>query len=250
MRIGIIGGGVITLVSYVCRQLRARGDMNPLTHLAIATAAFVGMHCVASTPLRAALVKTLGENAYLGLYSLISFATLGWMIWAYPRAPAALLWPGLRLVPLVVMPVALVLLVCGLMSRNPSAVRQQQALRSPDAARGILRVTRHPMMWAFALWGTSHVLARGDAAALVFFGGFVLLALSGTLLIDARKAAGLGEDWARFAAATSNIPFAAIVAGRNSFRPEEIGWTKILAGLALYVVLLLLHPYLFGARPY
>ena len=224
--------------------------MNPMTHLALATAAFLGAHCIASTPLRAALVKALGENAYLGLYSLAAFATLGWMIWAYPRAPAATLWQGLRLAPLVLMPVALVLLACGLMSRNPSAVRQQEALRSPDAVRGILRVTRHPMMWAFALWGLSHILARGDAAALIFFGGFVLLALSGTLLIDARKAAALGEDWARFAAATSNVPFAAIIAGRNSLRPGEIGWTKILTGLVLYAALLLLHPYLFGARPY
>jgi uncharacterized membrane protein len=224
--------------------------MNPMAHLAFATAAFLGMHCVASTPLRTALVKTLGENAYLGLFSLASFATLGWMIWSYTRAPFAALWPGMRFAPLVVMPVALVLLACGLMSRNPTAVRQQGALRSSDATRGILRVTRHPMMWAFALWGLCHILARGDAAALIFFGGFVLLALSGTLLIDARKAATLGEDWTRFAAATSNIPFGAILAGRNSFRPGEIGWTKILTGLALYVVLLLLHPYLFGSRPY
>jgi len=224
--------------------------MNPMTHLALATAAFVGMHYLSSTPLRAALVKALGENAYLGLYSLVSVATLGWMIWAYPRAPAATLWPGLRLAPLALMPVALVLFTCAVMTRNPSAVLQQGALRSPDAVRGILRVTRHPMMWAFALWGLCHLLARGDAASLIFFGGFVLLALSGTLLIDARKAATLGEDWKRFAAATSNIPFAAIIAGRNSFRPGEIGWTKILTGLALYAGLLVLHPTLFGARPY
>jgi uncharacterized membrane protein len=224
--------------------------MDPMAHLALATAAFLAAHYVSSTPLRSRLVQALGENAYLGLYSLASFATLGWMIWAYARAPLAPLWPGLRLLPLALMPVALVLLACGLMSRNPSAVRQQAALRAPEAARGILRVTRHPVMWAFALWGLAHVLARGDAAALIFFGGFVLLALSGTLLIDARKAASLGEDWQRFAAATSNIPFGAVVAGRNAFRPGEIGWTKILTGLALYVALLLLHPYLFGARPY
>lgn len=224
--------------------------MDPMTQLALATAAFLAAHFVASTPVRPGLVKTLGENAYLGLYSLVSLAMLGWMIWAYTRAPVSPLWPGLRVAPLVVMPFALVLFACGLMSRNPTAVRQQGALRSSDAARGMLRVTRHPLMWAFALWGFSHMLARGDAAALIFFGGFVLLALSGTLLIDARKAATLGEDWQRFDAATSNIPFAAIIAGRNSFRPEEIGWKKLLVGLALYAALLLLHPYLFGTRPY
>ena len=224
--------------------------MDPTANLVLATAAFVAAHYVSSTPLRPALVKRLGENAYLGLYSLAAFATLGWMIWAYAHAPLSPLWPGMRLVPLALMPVALVLIVCGLMSRNPGAVRQQGALGSPDATRGILRVTRHPMMWGFALWGLGHVLARGDTESLIFFGGFIVLALSGTRLIDARKAAALGEGWQRFAAATSNVPFAAIVAGRNEFRPGEIGWKRILIGLALYVALLFLHPYLFGTRPY
>jgi uncharacterized membrane protein len=57
-------------------------------------------------------------------------------------------------------------------------------------------------------------------------------------------------DWQQFAAVTSNIPFAAIVQGRNRFRFEEIGWSKVLIGLAVYLVLLFLHPYLFSARPY
>ena len=224
--------------------------MEAMTQLALASAAFVGVHYLSSTPLRAALVKALGENAYLGLYSLLSLAALGWMIWAYVHAPLAILWPGLRHLPAAVMPFALVLLACGLMTPNPSAVGQQGALASPDAVRGMLRVTRHPMRWGIALWGLAHLLARGDAAALIFFGGIALLALTGTRAIDARKAAALGEDWARFAAATSNVPFAAIVAGRNAFRPGEIGWTKMLTGLALYAVLLFAHPYLFGARAY
>ena len=83
--------------------------MDPMTHLALGTAAFLGTHYISSTPLRAALVKALGENGYLGLYSLVSFATLGWMIWAYKHAPLAALWPGLRLAPLALMPLALVL---------------------------------------------------------------------------------------------------------------------------------------------
>ncbi|MBI2289941.1 MAG: MFS transporter, partial [Betaproteobacteria bacterium] len=55
--------------------------MNPTTHLIAATVAFLATHYVSSTPLRAKLVNALG-NAYLGLYSLIAFATLGYMIWA------------------------------------------------------------------------------------------------------------------------------------------------------------------------
>ena len=228
--------------------------MDPIAHLVLATMTFLVTHTIASTPVRGALVASLGELPYLGAYSLVSFLTLGWMIYAYRHAPLMPLWqvPGLTLLPLFVMPFALILLACGLMGRNPTAVRQEGALKAEAAARGILRVTRHPMMWGFALWAAVHVLARGDAASVIFFGGFLVLALSGTVLIDVRKAhtPGLGEDWKRFAEVTSNLPFGAIVAGRNRFRPGEIGWTKLLAGLVLYAVLFALHPYLFGARAY
>lgn len=226
--------------------------MDPIAHLALATMAFLVTHYVASTPLRGALVTSLGEPPYLGAYSLVSFLTLGWMIYAYRHAPFMPLWqvPGLKLWPLFVMPFALILLACGLMGRNPTAVRQESALRAEEPARGILRVTRHPVMWGFALWAAVHVLARGDAASVIFFGGFLVLALSGTVLIDVRKANTLGEDWTRFAAVTSNIPFRAIAEGRNRFGLAEIGWAKILIGLVLYAALFALHPALFGARPY
>jgi uncharacterized membrane protein len=230
--------------------------MDSIAHLALATTAFLMTHCIASMPLRGALVASLGELPYLGAYSLVSFLTLGWMIYAYLHAPFMPLWqiPGFKLGPLFVMPFALILLAGGVMSRNPTAVRQESALKSEEPVRGILRVTRHPVMWSFALWAAAHLLARGDTASLIFFGGFLALALGGTVLIDARKAhtlgLGLGGDWRRFSAVTSNIPFRAIIGGRNRFSLAEIGWTKILAGLVLYAVLFALHPHLFGARPY
>jgi len=225
--------------------------MNPMTHLIAATVAFLATHYVSSTPLRAKLVNALG-NAYLGLYSLIAFATLGYMIWAYYRAPSVGLWysPALRYVPLIVMPIAFILMVCGLLTRNPTLVGQERLLKTDDTARGILRITRHPMMWGFALWAASHILARGDAASVIFFGGFLVLALSGTVLIDRRKASALGDDWRRFAAVTSNVPFVAIAARRNQFKPGEIGWLQPMAGIALYVAVLFLHTTLFGARSY
>jgi uncharacterized membrane protein len=195
-------------------------------------------------------VRAIGEKGYLGVYSAAAFATLGWMIWAYLRAPLQPLWPGLRLVPLAAMPVALVLVVAAVSSRNPTAVMQAGALRSAEPARGIVRVTRHPMMWGVMLWAAAHVLARGDRAALVFFGGFFVLAALGTVAIDARKRDALGEDWQRFAAVTSNVPFGAIAAGRNRFAWREIGWARVVVALAAYAVLILAHPYLFGARPY
>jgi uncharacterized membrane protein len=226
--------------------------MNPLTKLLIATAAFLATHYVASTPLRARLVTTLGNNGYLVLYSAAAVATLVAMIHAYYRAPFIGLWyvPGLRYAPLFVMPLAMILLACGLMTRNPAAVGQEGVLKTEQPVRGILRVTRHPVMWSIVLWAASHILVRGDAASVVFFGSFLGLAVSGTVLIDRRKRIALGADWGHFAAATSNIPFGAIMAGRNRFSAGEIGWSRLAAGLALYALVLWLHPLLFGARPY
>lgn len=226
--------------------------MSPMTKLLIAAAAFLATHYVSSTPLRARLVRLLGLNGYLVLYSAAAVATLVPMVWAYYRAPSLTLWhvPALRYVPLVVMPVALLLAVCGLSTRNPTLVGAERLLKSDGAARGIVRVTRHPLMWGIALWAAAHVLARGDLASLVFFGAFLVLAVSGAALIDARKRALPGEDWQRFAAATSSVPFAAIVAGRNRFSPSEIGWARLLIAIALYAVLLFAHGAMFGARPY
>jgi len=222
--------------------------MNPMTNLIVAAAVFLLTHYVASTPLRSGLVKLLGENVYLGLYTLVSLAALGWMIWAFMRAPYAPLWDGweFRAWAILLMPVSLVLVAAGAMTRNPSAVRQESLFRNMGEPQGILRVTRHPIQWGIALWAALHMMVRGDTASLAFFGAFLVLAVSGTVLIDARKNRAIGVEWQRFASVSSNIPFAAIIGGRNQFRFEEIGWKRVLAGLGLYFVLAFLHPYLFG----
>jgi uncharacterized membrane protein len=223
--------------------------MSPMSHLILASMAFLAAHAITSTPLRGVLVARLGK-AYLALYSLLAFVTLGWMIWAFYHAPFINLWyaVALRTVPLVVMPFALVFVVCGVLAPNPTAVGRERLLKGKAPARGILRITRHPLMWGFALWAASHIVARGDAAALIFFGTFLVLALAGTWLIDRRKAATLGDDWLRFAAGTSSVPFMAIAGGRNQLKLLEIGGWKVLLGLATYVVLLLSHYRLFGAH--
>jgi uncharacterized membrane protein len=224
--------------------------MDPETHLYAASAAFLLTHFVSSTPLRPALARAIGERGYIAAYSLVAFATLFWMIWAFNRAPVELLRPGLPFLPAVLMPFAFVLIACGLLSRNPTAVGQAKALQSAEPARGIIRVTRHPMMWGFMLWSASHILARSEEKSLVFFGTFLVLAALGALLIDRRKEKTLGEEWQRFAKATSYFPFVAIAAGRNRFAAAEIGWRNPAIGLALYALFFWFHPMLFGATPW
>ena len=189
----------------------------------------------------------MGERAYQGLYSVVALASFVWMCIAYAGAPREMLWPGLRHLPLAVMPFAFVLIACGA-GRNPTAVGGERLLKSEQPARGIVRITRHPIMWGLILWSGTHVLARGDVKSLIFFGSLLLLAALGTVLMDARKKSN--PDWARFAALTSNVPFAAVAQGRNRVMWSEIGWLRPVIGLAVFGVFFLLHPWLFGARPY
>jgi uncharacterized membrane protein len=224
--------------------------ITSLSPLLLAGLVFLGSHVlISSTPLRGSLRETLGEGGYLALYSVLAAATLGWFVTAYLRAPVVPLWdPPLwtHFLPVALMPIATVLLVTGLTTRNPTAVGQERRAREDDPAPGILRITRHPVMWGFGLWGLSHLAANGDAAAIVFFGLLSLLALGGTFLIDRRKRLALGTDWSRLAEVTSNLPFAALIAGRTRVSLREIGVAPVLAGLLLYAVLFLAHPYIIG----
>jgi uncharacterized membrane protein len=210
-----------------------------MTMLVLATAVFLATHFITSTPLRPALVSAMGEWPYRGAYSTIALITLVWMAWAYAGAPREQLWTGSREIPYVLMPLAFVLIACGYW-RNPTMVGADKLLKSEDPARGIIRITRHPIMWGLMLWAAAHIVARGDLKSLVFFGGFLLLALVGTLSMDARKRAN--PDWGRFAAVTSHVPFVAIAQGRNRLDLHEIGWLRPAIGLAVFFAVLAFHP--------
>ena len=207
--------------------------------LVAATLVFLATHFVASTPLRPLLANALGEWPYRAAYSLVALVTLVWMGWAYANAPREQLWVGIREIPYLAMPLALILLACGY-GRNPTMVGAEKLLESEDPARGMIRITRHPIMWALMLWAASHIVARGDLKSVIFFGGLLLVAGIGTLLMDARKKSN--PDWQRFAALTSNVPFVAIAQGRNRVRWSEIGWKRPALGLAAFALVLLVHP--------
>ena len=221
--------------------------MDPIAPLVLATVAFLLTHLVSGTPLRTRLVAALGEWPYRGVYSAAAFVTLGAMIWAFIGAPRDTLWPGLRLAPLIAMPFAFILIACGYF-RNPTMVGADRLLKSDDPARGIIRVTRHPIMWGVMLWSGAHVIARADTRSLVFFGGLFLVALLGTLSMDRRKRNN--PDFVRFAAVTSHVPFGAIAQGRNRLAWSEIGWKRPAIGLAAFAAVLAAHRWLFGVSPY
>lgn len=222
-----------------------------MTELLIAAVLWVATHLgISSSGLRPWLTARLGEGAYLGAYSLLAVATLTFLILAWADTPRDLwLWypaPWQTWFALVVMPFAFVLLVTGLLGPNPTSVGQEARIGDPETVRGVLRITRHPVQWAFLLWALAHVVPNGDVATLVFVGSIALVAGAGTLLIDRKKAQQAGAAWEAFRATTSNLPFAAIIAGRNRLALGELGIGKLLLALILYVVVIASHRWIAG----
>ena len=217
----------------------------------VATLFLLGTHFgIASTNLRAQVVLSIGERLYLALFSLVSVVAIFWLVSAWRVAPLVPLWlPGatLRALPFLLMPLVLLLFVCALSQPNPTAVGQEVDADATEPARGILRVTRHPLMWGIGLWGIGHMLAKGDLASILFFGALTALALVGTVLIDARRTNRNPPGWGVFLQRTSSLPFQAIVQGRQRLVMAEIGLTRVAAALGLYVALIWVHGWLFGA---
>jgi uncharacterized membrane protein len=217
--------------------------------VALAGAFLLLSHFAPATPgVRERIVGAIGEGPYRGLYSLVSVAAFVWIVRAYdaaPHEPLAGGVQGLHWAPAILVLPASLLLVGSLSQRNPTAMGQEKAMGAA-AATGVMRVTRHPLMWAVALWAISHLVANPDAASVWLFGTFALLALVGTVRLDAKKARAAPDGWAAFAGATSNVPFLAIAGGRQRLVLSEIGWGRAAAAVALYAALAAAHPWLFG----
>lgn len=220
--------------------------------LTVATLAFLAIHfLVSGTQLRGRLVAMVGEGAYLGGFSAASLALIVWMSMSYGPAlrddANAFLWAAPNWWPhfgAVIMLVAFLLVVVGMTSPNPGAVGQaRQAAKAPY---GIQRITRHPFLWGVALWAAFHLVANGDLASLILFGGFLVLGLGGARMIDAKRQRALGETWDTYARQTSNVPFATILAGRQRLVIREIAWWRLLLAVAVYGVAFGLHEAVFG----
>jgi uncharacterized membrane protein len=210
---------------------------------------WLGLHLgVAGSSLRGALVARLGERGYRGLFVLASLALLAFLIHAFNHAPRSVLWVAplwLRWILALLMVPACVWLVAALTTLS---LRPEEAGTRRAEVRGILRVTRHPMLWSFALWAIVHILGNGELAATLFFGTFLVTALAGMPSIDRKAAARAPEMWKKFAAQTSILPYGAILAGRNRLVLGEFAWALPL-GLLLWLGLLWTHQRVFGVAP-
>lgn len=185
-----------------------------------AAVAFVGTHFLLSNPLRAPLVSRLGAGGFLGVYSLVAFATIGWLAHAYRSAPPGdMLWPagdGIWAVGTIIMLIASILLM-GSLIRNPALPDPKAGTGPVPQAKGVFAITRHPMMWAFALWGVAHILVYPERSNIIVSVAIIVLALVGAALQDRKKEALQPGFWPEWERRTSYLPFAAIAGGRAKF---------------------------------
>jgi len=186
--------------------------MSGIGMLAIASATFVGTHFLMSHPLRAPLISKLGERGFAGLYTLVALLTFAWVIKAYSPASAEApqsLWESGEaewLAATLLMWLGSVLFL-GSLRRNPAFPRPGRPIEKIDDPRGVYAITRHPMMWGFALWAAVHATVNPTRASLVLSAAIAILALGGAVLQDAKKARLLGEVWRDWRTRTSFLPF-------------------------------------------
>jgi len=154
-----------------------------MTGLVLGLIVFLGIHSLPMAPAWRDRVRgRLGPRAYRGLYTLIALAGLALVVWGKSRAGFVPLWdppPWGRSVAHVLMPLALVLVVA-------------------SNLRGRLRRRlRHPLLLGTGLWAVAHLLANGDLASLLLFGGFGLWALADGISAQRRQVAvpPAGPGW-------------------------------------------------------
>lgn len=221
-----------------------------MSTLILASIIWLALHIgVAGTRLRQVVAKPLGDQGFRAVFSIASIASISFLVIAFNHAHKTALWSApdwLRWVLVALMAPATLLLVGSLSTISLNAV-DAGTRRGP--VRGILRVTRHPMMWSFGLWAFVHILAAGESAATIFFGTFLVTAFAGMPSIDRKAARRAPEAWARFAAETSILPCGAIIEGRNQFKPSELGLLVPLASVLLWAAMLVFHQTVIGIAP-
>ncbi len=218
--------------------------MTDLDLLIVAVSLFVGSHEVLSHPLRAPLVKTMGGSGFTLLYSVVAFASLGWAVSLWRGVVPDRLWtlpPWANVLAIVAMLFAAMLFVGSVTSPNPALM----GMPAGGSPRGVQRITRHPMMWAFAIWAMVHIAMSADSRTIVLASGILVLALFGAKMQDKKKKAA-STAYGDHVSATGFVPFGAQLRGRSAWGSALPGLVATLGGVLLWAVLLWAHPLVIG----
>ena len=127
---------------------------------------FLGVHSVriVADGWRTQFIAQRGEGAWKGLYSVLSLAGFALLVWGYglARQQPVVLWVpplGMRHAASLLTLIAFVLLAATYVPRN-----------------GIKAKLHHPMVLSVKVWALGHLLANGNLADVLLFGGFLVWA--------------------------------------------------------------------------
>jgi uncharacterized membrane protein len=233
--------------------------MEPAVVVAGLWMLFGGTHIAMGTdPVRSLLVERFGERRFTVIFSLLATASFAALVSYY----AAHRFEGLqglalghigqgaggsiiRWISWVGLIAAFALMFASLVSypRSPYALLSRNPIRPP---RGIDRLSRHGFFAGVALFALVHVLLATRLVGTVFAAGFGILALLGAWHQDRKLLARHGEPYADYLSATSTIPFAAILSGRQQLIMSDLPVRTLAAGAGLALVLRGLHDHMFA----
>jgi uncharacterized membrane protein len=218
--------------------------MSDLVWLIIAISAFIAGHELLSHPFRAPLVARVGERGFLLIYAVTALATLGWAVQIWKGMAVDRLWLAptwLHWVCVGLMAFAAVLFVGSVTAPNPALM----GMPAGGAPRGVQRITRHPMMWSFAIWGVVHIIMSADSRTIILASGIIVMALFGAAMQDGKKKAQ-NPAYGDHMRATGFVPFSAQLAGRAPWASAVPGAVALGGGLVLWGVILRGHPLVIG----
>ena len=133
-----------------------------MTVLIFGLVLFLGIHSarVFADDARSRFIATHSENAWKGLYSLISLTGFALIIWGYGLArnhPVAIWSPptGSKHLAALLTLIAFVLIAAAYVPRNQ-----------------LKASLHHPMVLGVSMWALAHLLSNGNLADIVLFGSF------------------------------------------------------------------------------
>jgi uncharacterized membrane protein len=225
--------------------------MTPALTVAFLWLFFTATHVgLAARPLRDPLVARLGERGFAAFFSLVASLLFAALVRYYADhrfegapGPALGAVPGLHGVLVVVAGGGIALMLGGLAAypRSPMG----PARRTPDPY-GLARVTRHSFFAGLVLFAASHALLASRLVGVVMFAGFALLAGAGSRHQDRKLLRLRGEPYRRYLAATSMLPFAAVLAGRQRVAWGELPRAALVAGVLAAILLRRVHAGIFA----
>lgn len=213
----------------------------------LAWAVFLMTHSLPLRPtVRPWFQARLGRLGFSVAYSALSLGVLIWLIGASGRAPFVPLWdtaPWQSHVPLVVMLPVCVIIALAIGRPNPFSFGGSRNDAFDPARAGIIRVTRHPLLLALSMWALAHMVPNGDLAHVLLFGFFGGFAMFGQRLVDRRRQREMGGSWQSLNAKVTERFLNIKPMSWSGF------WARLALGCALYLLLIWVHPLLFGVSP-